>query len=194
MLRQFHTSCLVKIFLISKFKMAPTLIPDLDELYNCPFYWGKIEEEEAKAILKDKPSGSYLVKDTESEEAVDKIHQIELFFVWKDFSIGKMALYFDSNCVISEYMPGTRFRAVRRIGGKTTFKDFLGKLTEFSPFPDDSLKYPVLKKRPFSLQELARSNIRKTALSFDGISQLELPENLKEFLQEHTYLELAVRQ
>ena len=168
--------------------MAPTLIPDLDELYNCPFYWGKIEEEEAKAILKDKPFGSYLVRD--NEEAGDKIHQLELFFVWKDFSIGKMALYFDSNCVISESMPGTRFRAVRRIGGKTTFKDFLRKLTEFSPFPEETLKYPVLKKRPFSLQELARSNIRKTALSFDGISQLELPENLKGFLREHIYLEL----
>ena len=172
--------------------MAPTLIPDLDELYNCPFYWGKIEEEEAKAILKDKPFGSYLIRDT--EEAVDKIHQLELFFVWKDFSIGKMALYFDSNCVISESMPGTRFRAVRRIGGKTTFKDFLRKLTEFSPFPEETLKYPVLKKRPFSLQELARSNIRKTAaLSFDGISQLELPENLKEFLQEHIYLDLETK-
>ena len=167
--------------------MAPTLIPDLDELYNCPFYWGKIEEEEAKAVLKDKPFGSYLVRDT--EEAVDKIHELELFFVWKDLSIGKIAIYFDSNCVISEYMPGTRFRAVRRIGGKTTYKDFLRKLTQFSPFPDH-LKYPVLKKRPFSLQELARSNIRKTAaFSFNGISQLELPENLKKFLKEHIYSE-----
>ena len=166
--------------------MAPSLIPDLDELYNCPFYWGKIEEEEVKEILKDKPFGSYLIRDT--EEAVDKIHQLELFFVWKDLSIGKMELYFNSDCVRSKTMAGTRIRAVKRIGGKTTYEDFLRKLTQFFPFPD-TLKYPLLKKRPFSLQELARSNIRKTALSFDGISQLELPENLKEFLQKHIFLE-----
>ena len=164
--------------------MAPTLIPDLDELYNCPFYWGKIEEEEAKAVLKDKPFGSYLVKD--AEEAEDKIHQIELFFVRKDLSIGKMELYFDSNFVISKFMCVPFGFGVGRIEGKTTFKDFLRKLTEFSPFPE-TLKYPVLKKRPFSLQELARSSIRKTALSFDGISLLELPENLKKFLKEHVY-------
>ena len=78
--------------------MAPTLIPDLDELYNCPFYWGKIEEEEVKAVLKDKPFGSYLVRD--AEEAEDKIHQLELFLVWQDLSIGKMELYFDSNFVM----------------------------------------------------------------------------------------------
>ena len=58
--------------------MAPTLISGLDELYNCPFYWGKIDQKEAEAILKEKPVGSYLVTDAEDE---NKDHQLELFFV-----------------------------------------------------------------------------------------------------------------
>ena len=35
----------------------------LNELYKCPFYWGKIDQIEAEAILKDQPNGSYLWKD-----------------------------------------------------------------------------------------------------------------------------------
>ena len=163
--------------------MAPTLIPDLDELYNCPFYWGKIEEEEAKAVLKDKPFGSYLIRDT--EEAVDKIHQLELFFVGKYLSICKMALHFDLNCAMSNVMYHVPIGGIIKFGsiGRKSFMAFLRDLTKDLYH---ILIYPVVKNTPFSLQELARSNIRKTAaLSFDGISQLELPEKLKKFLKEH---------
>ena len=169
--------------------MAPTLIPDLDELYNCPFYWGKIEEEEVKEILKDKPFGSYLVID--AEEAKDKFHQLELFFVGKYLSICKMALHFDLNCAMSNFMCHVPIGGIIKFGsiGRKSFMDFLRDLTKHL-YEYDILIYPVVKNTPFSLQELARSNIRKTAaLSFDGISQLELPENLKKFLKEHVYAE-----
>ena len=169
--------------------MAPTLIPDLDELYNCPFYWGKIEEEEAKSVLKDKPFGSYLVID--AEEAEDKIHQLELFFVGKYLSICKMELHFDLNCAMSNFMCHVPIGGIIKIGsiGRQSFMAFLRYLTKHL-YEYDILIYPVVKNTPFSLQELARSSIRKTAtLSFDGISQLELPENLKKFLKEYVYSE-----
>ena len=167
--------------------MAPTLIPDLDELYNCPFYWGKIEEEEAEAILKDKPVGSYLVKDAEEDEN----HQLELFYVRRDLPIGKRLLHFGLNCVISNGMKGRASLGDNIKFGRTGRHTFISFEKEHTERCLVSLQYPVLRKRPFSLQELARSNIRKTAVSFDGISQLELPEKLKKFLKEHKYLECS---
>ena len=80
--------------------------------------------------------------------------------------------------------------------GRHSFIEFLRKyIKEYSHTNKlyyNTLQYPVLRKKPFSLQELARSNIRKTALSFDGISQLELPEKLKKFLKEHKYMECSL--
>ena len=158
--------------------MAPTLISGLDELYNCPFYWGKIGQKEAEAILKEKPVGSYLVTDAEDE---NKDHQLELFFVKNSSIIGKSELQFGL-----DFAASTGDWNFYIACGRQSFMEFLRKhITEFV-----DLVYPVLRKRPFSLQELARSTIRRTAvaaLSFDGISQLELPEKLKNFIKEYKY-------
>ena len=42
----------------------PELIPGLQDLYqSVKFYWGNIDRNEAERILKEKPNGSYLLKD-----------------------------------------------------------------------------------------------------------------------------------
>ena len=42
----------------------PEIIPGLHDLYHsCRFYWGNIDRIEAERILKEKPNGSYLLKD-----------------------------------------------------------------------------------------------------------------------------------
>ena len=44
------------------FKQFDQLIPTcIKDLYNCPYYWDKIDRNEAKTILEKKPSGSYLM-------------------------------------------------------------------------------------------------------------------------------------
>ena len=48
------------------------LIPGLHDLYHsCKFYWGNIDRNEAEVILKEKPNGSYLLKDRTKEDNED---------------------------------------------------------------------------------------------------------------------------
>ena len=141
--------------------------------------------------MKEKPVGSYLVKDAEE----NKDHQLELFFVRnfsfigdnprKKISIDKSEIQFGLDFALSKGEMNFYIAC-----GRHTFMEFLRKHIETN---SDSLQYPVLRKIPFSLQELARSNIRKSVgLSFDGISQLELPEELKKYLEEHKYMDCSL--
>ena len=47
----------------------PEIIPGLQDLYqSVKFYWGNIDRNEAERILKEKPNGSYLLKDRIRED------------------------------------------------------------------------------------------------------------------------------
>ena len=46
------------------------------------------------------------------------------------------------------------------------------------------LKNPVLRNRPFSLTELARTKICNSGITYEGISKLEIPKVLQDYLQE----------
>lgn len=44
------------------------LVPDLKEITNCSFYWGKIDRYEAEKLLEGKPEGTFLLRDSAQEE------------------------------------------------------------------------------------------------------------------------------
>ena len=46
------------------------LISGMKYIYNCPFYWGKMDLFEAKQILKDEKDGSFLLRDSEFPESL----------------------------------------------------------------------------------------------------------------------------
>ena len=46
------------------------LIPALTDIFNCPFYWGKMDRYEAEALLANKPEGSFLLRDSAQENYV----------------------------------------------------------------------------------------------------------------------------
>ena len=46
------------------------LIPGLKDIFNCPFYWGKMDRYEAEALLANKPEGSFLLRDSAQEDYV----------------------------------------------------------------------------------------------------------------------------
>ena len=52
------------------------------------------------------------------------------------------------------------------------------------------LSHPVMHNRPFSLLELARMKIYNTEVTYEDISKLEIPEELKIFLREHKFKDL----
>ena len=39
------------------------LIPNIKYLFDCPFYWGKINDDKVKSIFEGKSDGSFLLKD-----------------------------------------------------------------------------------------------------------------------------------
>ena len=41
--------------------MASKMIHDMQDLNNCPYYWGNISRKEAWNILENKPLGSYYI-------------------------------------------------------------------------------------------------------------------------------------
>ena len=46
------------------------LIPCMENLFQCPFFWGNINREEAKSILAEKPDKSFLLRQSEKASCV----------------------------------------------------------------------------------------------------------------------------
>lgn len=44
------------------------LVPDLMQITNCSFYWGKMDRYEAERRLENKPEGTFLLRDSAQEE------------------------------------------------------------------------------------------------------------------------------
>jgi len=40
----------------------------VQDLFNCPYYWGQLNSSEAQEILKNKPNGSFLIRNASKEE------------------------------------------------------------------------------------------------------------------------------
>lgn len=44
------------------------LVPDLQKITSCCFYWGKMDRYEAEKLLEGKPEGTFLLRDSAQEE------------------------------------------------------------------------------------------------------------------------------
>lgn len=44
------------------------LVPDLKQITNCSYYWGKMDRYEAERLLENKPEGTFLLRDSAQEE------------------------------------------------------------------------------------------------------------------------------
>ncbi|RVE41463.1 hypothetical protein evm_013887 [Chilo suppressalis] len=44
------------------------LVPDLQQITACSFYWGKMDRYEAERLLDNKPEGTFLLRDSAQEE------------------------------------------------------------------------------------------------------------------------------
>ena len=170
----------------------------LNELYKCPFYWGEIDRIEAEAILKDQPNGSYLWKDP------DQIYKKRTFI--------EIAMKENSKIIYSKILAGVapcsiflklemqnrnfamQYYYTNVIIHKRESENF-NLLEKTMAFFDKckgrylsellaSLNNPVLRKRPFSLLELARNKICNPSITYEEISKLEIPQVLQDYLQE----------
>lgn len=44
------------------------LVPDLQKITSCGFYWGKMDRYKAETLLDGKPEGTFLLRDSAQEE------------------------------------------------------------------------------------------------------------------------------
>merc|ERR1719189_2684040 len=151
------------------------LIPALTDIFNCPFYWGKMDRYEAEALLANKPEGSFLLRDSAQENYVFSV-SFRRYSRSLHARIEETKHKFSFDC----HDPGVH--ASRDIKGLLEFyKDPLSCM-----FFEPMLLFPILRKKPFNLQELSRTVICDNT-TYNGITTLPIPKTLKSFLKEYHY-------
>ena len=134
------------------------LISGMKYVYNCPFYWGKMDLFEAKQVLKNQVDGSFLLRDSEFPESLFSVTFKRHSKIW-NARIIKMDPQLTFDC----YDPS-------------------GFLSD--PFRSKQLKNPIFRKSPFTLQDLTRAIICDLT-NFERVSNLGIPKSLENFLREY---------
>ena len=134
-----------------------------------------MDRYEAEALLADKPEGSFLLRDSAQENYVFSV-SFRRYSRSLHARIEETQHKFSFDC----HDPGVH--ASRSIRGLLDYyKDPLSCM-----FFEPMLLFPILRRKPFSLQELARTVICDNT-EYEGVSYLPIPKTLKTFLREYHY-------
>lgn len=151
------------------------LVPDLEQITNCSFYWGVIDRYEAERLLDKKREGTFLLRDSAQDDFLFSVSfrrynrslhaRIEQWNHRFSFDVHDPAVFSsDSVCSLIEH-----------------YKDS-SRCLFFEPM----LTEPLHRNFPFSLQHMARAVITSHT-SYDAIHQLPLPNSLKEYIRYYHY-------
>ena len=151
------------------------LVPDLLNITNCSFYWGKMDRYEAEKLLENKPEGTFLLRDSAQEE-----HLFSVSFRRFDRSLHARIEQWNHKFSFDSHDPGV-FSSSTVCGLIEHYKD-----PSHCMFFEPMLTIPLHRNNPFSLQHLCRATIC-SKISYDRIQQLELPKRLKNYLKEYHY-------
>merc|ERR1711971_491937 len=152
------------------------LVPDLCQITACSFYWGKMDRYEAEALLEGRPEGSFLLRDSAQEEYLFSV-SFRRYGRSLHARIEEQNHKFSFDC----HDPGV-FMSANIPSLMEHYKDPASCM-----FFEPMLCQAVTRRDPFSLQFLARANIRDTLHSYSSVDKLELPKSLKSYLKEYHY-------
>ncbi|KAL8588871.1 hypothetical protein ACOMHN_051465 [Nucella lapillus] len=152
------------------------LVPDLEKITNCSFYWGVIDRYEAERLLDKKREGTFLLRDSAQDDFLFSVSfrrynrslhaRIEQWNHRFSFDVHDPAVYSaDSVCGLIEH-----------------YKDS-SRCLFFEPMLTD----PLHRTFPFSLQHLARAVVCNNLRRYDHISRLPLPMSMKAYLRYYHY-------
>lgn len=154
---------------------AHFLVPDLLKITQCGYYHGVMDRYEAERLLENKPEGTFLLRDSAQE---DFLFSVSFRRYGRSLharvELDKHKFSFDS------HDPGV-YTASTVVGLLEHFKD-PNRCMFFEPL----LTIPLKRTFPFSLQHLCRATIG-SRITYDGISQLNLPKALKSYLKFYHY-------
>ena len=163
------------------------LIPNIKYLFDCPFYWGKIDQDKVKSIFEGKSDGSFLLKDSEREE-----FSLALLYKCQSQEDGKSTVHHGSvkfdfvkqesnkdNC------PSCKSNIHNHHHVKRTEKWLEKLIDDIIENFNFHLEKPIMRNHPFSLQDLAAAKTCDLMKNYENISQLKIPNHLKECIRKY---------
>lgn len=151
------------------------LVPDLLQITNCSFYWGKMDRYEAEKLLENRPEGTFLLRDSAQEEYL--------------FSVSFRKYGRSLHARIEQW--NHLFSFDSRDPGVYASKTVCGLIEHYKDpsccmFFEPMLTIPLHRNFTFSLQHTARATIC-SQITYDDVNQLKLPKVLKAYLKEYHY-------
>lgn len=151
------------------------LVPDLLNITNCSFYWGKMDRYEAERLLDSKPEGTFLLRDSAQEEFLFSVS-----FRKYGRSLHARIEQWNHKFSFDSHDPGV-YTSDTVCGLIEHYKD-----PSSCMFFEPMLTWPLHRNFTFSLQHLCRAVV-VSKLDYDNINQLHLPKSLKSYLKEYHY-------
>lgn len=151
------------------------LVPDLLQITNCSFYWGKMDRYEAEKLLENRPEGTFLLRDSAQEEYLFSVS-------FRKYGRSLHARIEQWNHLFSfdSRDPGV-FASSTVCGLIEHYKD-----PSCCMFFEPMLTIPFPRNFTFSLQHTCRATIC-SQITYDDVNQLKLPKLLKSYLKEYHY-------
>ncbi|CAG9106493.1 unnamed protein product [Plutella xylostella] len=182
------------------------LVPDLQQITACCFYWGKMDRYQAERLLDNKPEGTDLKQIVaccsywgkmdryQAERLLD--NKPEGTFLLRDsaqeehlFSVSFRKYGRSLHARIEHHRQRFSFDAhdpaVFSAHTVTSLVEHY-KDPACVMFFEPMLTAPLPRTNPFSLQQLARAAI-VSHITYDGVEQLPLPARLRSYLKEYHY-------
>ncbi|GAB6021811.1 hypothetical protein CHUAL_004385 [Chamberlinius hualienensis] len=151
------------------------LVPDLLEISNCGFYWGKMDRYEAERLLENKPEGTFLLRDSAQED-----YLFSVSFRRYSRSLHARIEQWNHKFSFDSHDPGV-FSSDTVCGLIEHYKD-----PSCCMFFEPMLTIPLYRTFTFTLQHLSRAAICRM-VTYDEVNQLQLPKSVKAYVKEYHY-------
>lgn len=152
------------------------LVPGMDAITRCSYYWGKIDRYGAEKLLENKPEGTFLLRDSAQDD-----HIFAVSFRRFDRSLhARIELTTNREFTFDSHDPGV-FAAPSVVELIAHYKD-----PEHCMFFEPMLTRSLQRRFVFSLKHLARVAIMPMT-TYDDIDQLVVPRSLQDYLKEYHY-------
>lgn len=151
------------------------LVPDLEKITACCYYWGKMDRYEAEKLLDAKPEGTFLLRDSAQDD-----YLFSVSFRKYGRSLHARIEQWNHKFSFDSHDPSV-YTASTVTGLVEHYKDPTSVM-----FFEPMLTSPLHRNYVFSLQQLCRAAI-VSHTTYDGINDLCLPATMKSYLKEYHY-------
>nr|CAG4641117.1 EOG090X0BEM [Eulimnadia texana] len=151
------------------------LVPDLLDITNCSFYWGKMDRYEAERLLENKPDGTFLLRDSAQEE-----YLFSVSFRRYSRSLHARIEQWNHRFSFDSHDPGV-FSSPTILGLIDHYKN-----PELCMFFEPTLTLPLHRSAPSRCNTSAELSV-KNIISYDRLIKLAVPMDLRKLCAEYHF-------